>query len=84
MANGPRSTGRGRLRRVLTYHTPDFGVFPIRPAEKARAACTGEPLRYRLREEGVIVSSVGDHGKDGGGLGFRLWDPDRRRRLSDV
>ncbi len=52
-----------------------------------------KPLRYRKDEEGVIIYSVGQDGKDDGGdratlntykpgtdVGFRLWDVDKRRR----
>jgi hypothetical protein len=53
----------------------------------------GRPLRWRRLDDGVVVYSVGPHGKDHGGrmdfhdalapdtnLGFRLWDVKHRRR----
>jgi hypothetical protein len=53
----------------------------------------GAVLRYRRLEDGVVIHSVGQDGKDHGGqltreipppegadLGFRLWDPSRRRQ----
>ena len=53
----------------------------------------GKPLRYKRLEDGVLIYSVGPDGKDDGGkinrkdlvapgtdMGFRLWNPDRRRQ----
>jgi hypothetical protein len=53
----------------------------------------GEPVRFRLLGDGVVVYSVGPDGKDDGGnlnrelptapgsdLGFRLWDVAKRRQ----
>jgi hypothetical protein len=53
----------------------------------------GAPLRYRKRNDGVVVYSIGPDGEDNGGnidrqrpvrpgtdLGFRLWNPDKRRQ----
>jgi hypothetical protein len=53
----------------------------------------GKPLRWRRLDDGVVVYSIGPHGKDHGGkmdfhnimaegtnLGFRLWDATRRRQ----
>jgi hypothetical protein len=53
----------------------------------------GAPLRYRRQQEGVVIYSLGQYLKDGGGLYdksglyplyynvvFRLWDPGLRRR----
>jgi hypothetical protein len=52
----------------------------------------GRPLRYRRTEDGVMVYSVGEDGKDDGGklrrveftpapdVGWRLWDVKHRRR----
>ncbi len=50
----------------------------------------GEPLRYRIEEDGVCIYSVGENGIDDGGdthrregkpedTGFRLWNPAKRR-----
>jgi hypothetical protein len=52
---------------------------------------TGEPLRYRRLDDGVVIYSVGRDGQDNGGkladateietdLGFRLWDVPQRRQ----
>jgi hypothetical protein len=53
----------------------------------------GQPLRYRRLSDGVIVYAVGPDGQDdgsprdaanagreGGNVGFRLWDTSRRQR----
>jgi hypothetical protein len=52
----------------------------------------GQPLRYRVLEDGVIVYSVGPDGQDNGGkldknpnapgtdIGVRLWNPESRRQ----
>jgi hypothetical protein len=52
----------------------------------------GRPLRYRRLEDGVVVYSVGEDGKDDGGklrregftpapdVGYRLWDVKHRRQ----
>jgi hypothetical protein len=47
----------------------------------------GAPLRFKRTADGVVVYSIGNDRKDGGGdvegwrndIGFRLWDVDRRR-----
>jgi hypothetical protein len=56
--------------------------------------CNGQPLRYQVRADGIIVYSVGLDGNDDGGqinrahfdepgsdLGMRLWNPSARRQL---
>ena len=54
---------------------------------------TGRPLAYRLTDDGAVVYAVGSNGVDDGGvtldstgkpgtdIGFRLFDPQHRRRL---
>jgi hypothetical protein len=55
---------------------------------------TGEPLRFKALDDGILIYSVGPDGRDDGGkinrqqplaagtdLGFRLWDVAGRRRL---
>jgi hypothetical protein len=47
--------------------------------------CDGRPVRYRRLLDGVIFYSIGPDRVDNGGaqgtdIGFRLWDPDARRR----
>jgi len=55
----------------------------------------GQPLRLAMRKDGITVYSVGKDKEDNGGkldpdggspsgtdLGFRLWDPDKRRQPS--
>jgi hypothetical protein len=50
----------------------------------------GAPLRYRKHPAGVVVYSIGPNRVDDGGdianldLGFRLWDPDKRRQLGSA
>jgi len=50
----------------------------------------GQPLRYSLLDDGAVVYSVDEDGRDDGGevvrregrpkdVGFRLWNPDRRK-----
>lgn len=53
----------------------------------------GQPLRYRRLKDGVLIHTVGEDLKDGGGkrvrikagfsdadVGFQLWDPEHRRQ----
>ncbi|QEL15745.1 hypothetical protein [Limnoglobus roseus] len=52
---------------------------------------TGEPLKYRVRPDGIVIYAVGDDRKDDGGnltysnpkpgedVGVRLWSPEYRR-----
>ena len=50
----------------------------------------GQPLRYSVVEDGVVIYSIGTDGRDDGGdvvrregtpndTGFRLWNADKRR-----
>lgn len=50
----------------------------------------GQPLRYAVKEDGIVIYSVGTDDRDDGGdvvgrgqaqndTGFRLWNPDRRK-----
>ncbi len=52
--------------------------------------CDGEPLRFKLLDDGAVVYSVGKNGVDDEGdvfgdfgdpndVGFRLWNADRRK-----
>jgi hypothetical protein len=77
----------GRWPAILADLRPDFlPNVPLDPFD-------GQALRYRRDDQGVIVYSVGEDGKDNGGdrqtlntfkdgtdLGFRLWDVDKRRQ----
>jgi hypothetical protein len=71
------------LQELCPAHLPEVPPDPY----------TGEPLRYAVEADGVVVYSVGPDGVDGGGvelrppkgnataphdLGIRLWNPDQR------
>jgi hypothetical protein len=77
----------GRWPDRLTDLVPEFlSAVPVDPFD-------GAPLRYRRQEEGVSVYALGRGPRDDGGafatlnnplaptsnVGFRLWDPERRR-----
>jgi hypothetical protein len=77
----------GRWPESLEALVPEFlSKVPTDPYD-------GKPLRLRRLADRLVIYSVGPDGKDDGGnidrqkpiglgtdLGFRLWDPDRRRQ----
>jgi hypothetical protein len=78
---------KGRWPNALTDLVPDFlATAPLDPFD-------GNPLRYRLTDQGVVIYSVGPDEKDNGGrfdkdarrsdrdLALRLWDVRKRREL---
>jgi hypothetical protein len=78
---------RGTWPPALEALRPDFlAQVPSDPFD-------GAPLRYRRLDDGIVISSVGEDGRDDGGetestspsgtgrdLGFRLWDPPVRHK----
>jgi hypothetical protein len=78
---------RGTWPPALEALRPDFlATVPSDPFD-------GAPLPYRRLDDGIVIYSVGEDGRDDGGetestssprasrnLGFRLWDPPGRHR----
>jgi hypothetical protein len=80
----------GRWPEELAEMPADIlpGSVPLDPFD-------GQPLRYRRLDDGVVVYSIGQDGTDDRGnllrsgpvspgtdTGFRLWNPDQRRKLA--
>ncbi|HEY8504353.1 MAG TPA: hypothetical protein VIL46_07200, partial [Gemmataceae bacterium] len=78
---------RGRWPDALSELVPHY--LPEVPSDP----CDGEPLRFRRLEDGVVIYSLGPDREDSAGnlcrsgrpgpgddVGFRLWDPEKRRQ----